>query len=505
MNELQRGDDGQPQRVDLLVCNACVITMNDANQILEDGAIAIERGRIVAVGDSRTIAARYRAGRVIDAKGAPVHPGFVECHMHASFQSFRGALPDQLSEADAFNTFESVFFNTVNDEEEYLAVVLASMEMIRNGTTCFLEAGTVLEPSAAARAAELVGIRAVIGDAFIWDQPQGMSQGMLEPGCEGCNAAARARPTLARAPQTRQEALASMGRELRRNRDPDALVTGHIAILGLGTASETLMMAAKERADAAGIVLNLHQSYSPADTEADRRRFGGKDPVVHLAEIGFVDRNIVFGHANHLTDAECDVILETGPSLAWAPAASMMWGHGGCIHGRHAELFRRGANIALGSDSANWSNDFDLWRQASLAVLSARDSHRDRSYLIAEDGLHMATRGGSRACGMDGQIGSIETGKRADIVIHTLNRPEMIPTTNMIRNLFYSSRSKSVHTVIVNGRIVLDGGVFAGIDEPEMLAHINEASLALISRMGKTIEPNRVRPAGLTWPSCPSE
>jgi cytosine/adenosine deaminase-related metal-dependent hydrolase len=174
----------------------------------------------------------------------------------------------------------------------------------------------------------------------------------------------------------------------------------------------------------------------------------------------------------------------------------MMWGHGGCIYGRHAELFRRGANIALGSDSANWSNDFDLWRQASLAVLSARDSHKDRSYLIAEDGLYMATRGGSKACGMDDQIGSIEAGKRADIVIHTLSRPEMIPTTNMIRNLFYSSRSKSVNTVIVNGKIVLEDGVFIGINEAETLADINDASLALISRMGKTIEPNQVqRPA----------
>ncbi len=485
--------DGQPRRVELIVRNGYVITMDDANRILEDGAIAIDRGRIVAVGDSQAIASTYKAGRVVDAKGAPVHPGFIECHMHASFQSFRGALPDQLAETDAFNSFESAFFNTVTDEEEYLAVVLAGMEMIRNGTTCFLEAGTVLAPAAAARAAELVGIRAVISDAFIWDQPQGMSQGMLESGCEGCNAAARARPTLVRAPQTRQEALANMGRELYRNRDPEALVTAHIAILGLGTASEALMLEAKQRADAAGVVLNLHQSYSPADTEADRRRFAGKDPLVHLAEIGFLDRNIVFGHANHLTDSECEVILEHGPSLAWAPAASMMWGHGGSIHGRHAELFRRGANICLGSDSANWSNDFDLWRQASLAVLSARDTHGDRGYLIAEDGIHMATRGGSKACGMDSQIGSIEAGKRADLVIHTLNRPEMIPATNMIRNLFYASRSKSVHTVIVNGRIVLADGVFTAIDEPEMLAHINAASLALIARMGKTIEPNRVR------------
>ncbi len=484
------------QRASLVIHNGYIITMDDDHRIIDDGAIAIEGSRIIEVGDSQALLGKYKAGRTIDAKRAPVHPGFIECHLHASFQTFRGALPDQLPESEAFNSFESAFYNTVNDEEEYLAVVLAAMEMIRNGTTCFLEAGTMLTPAMAAKGAEHVGIRAIIADSFIWDQPQGFAQGMIGQPCEGCSAAVQARPTLARAPQSRSEALASMGRELYRNGDPDALVTAHIAILGLGTASEELMMEAKRRADAAGVVLNLHQSYSPADTEADRQRFGGVDPLVHLARSGFLGPNVVFGHGNHLTDAECEAILEHGPSIAWAPAASMMWGHGSSLHGRHAELFRRGANIALGSDSANWSNDFDLWRQASIAVMSARDTHGDRGYLIAEDGIYMATRGGSKACGMDHQIGSIAPGKRADIVIHTMNRPEMIPATNMIRNLFYSSRSKSVHTVIVNGKVVLEAGSFAGINEAEMLAHINEASLALISRMGKTIEPNTVRRRG---------
>mgnify|MGYP000176128248 CR=1 FL=1 len=488
--------EGRPRPVALIVRHAYVITVDDAGTIFEDGAIAIDGGKIVAVGDDAAIAPLFQAARVIDAKGAPAHPGFVECHLHASFQVFRGALPDQLVETDAFNTFESVFFNTVNDEEEYLACLLASMEMIRNGTTCYLEAGTVLTPEMAARAAKDVGIRAVISDPFIWDQPQGMAQGMTEAhpaDCAGCAAAAKARPVLERAPKTGAEALALMGTELRRNADPDALVTGHVCILGLGTASESLMMAAKEKADAARVVLNLHQSYSPADTEADRQRFGGKDPLVHLAEVGFLGENVTFGHANHLTDAECDKVVEFGPSLAWAPAASMMWGHGGSIHGRHAELWRRGANIALGSDSANWSNDFDLFRQANLALLSARDAHHDRTFLVAEDGLRMATRAGARAAGLADRIGSIEVGKRADIVIHTLDRPEMIPTTNMIRNLFYASRSKSVDTVIVDGRVVLDGGRFTTVNESDMLRAINTASLALLSRMGKLpSEPNRI-------------
>src|SRR5262245_20382867 len=137
MNEPAR--DRRKEHVELLITNAYVITMDDESRIIDDGAIAIDKGWNVEVGDSGVLAGRYTAARTIDAKRAPVHPGFIECHMHASFQTFRGALPDQLPESDAFNTFESAFFNTVNDEEEYLAVLLASMEMIRNGTTCFLE------------------------------------------------------------------------------------------------------------------------------------------------------------------------------------------------------------------------------------------------------------------------------------------------------------------------------------------------------------------------------
>ena len=372
-------------------------------------------------------------------------------------------------------------------------MLLASIEMVRNGTTCFMEAGTVLTPEMAARAAKQVGIRAVLGDAFIWDQPQGFAQGKTEAsdGCATCAAQARLHTVLRRAPQNRAEALATLGRQLERNADPDALVTGHVAVLGLGTASEDLMMEAKACADAAGVTLNIHQSYSPADTEADRQRFG-KDPLVHLFETGFLDRNVTFGHANHLTDAECEALLERGTSIAWAPAASMMWGHGSSVHGRHGELWRRGANIALGSDSPNWSNDFDLWRQASIAVLTARDVHMDRTYLTAEDGLHMATRAGARAVGLETQIGSLEPGKRADIVIHTLDRPEMVPSTNMIRNLFYSSRSKSVYTVIIDGRVVLEEGVFVDLDERAIFAEVRKASQALLARMGHTVEPNRI-------------
>ncbi|MBF6604981.1 MAG: amidohydrolase family protein [Chloroflexi bacterium] len=477
------------QTADLLIRHAHVITMDDSGRIIPDGALAITGRRLVAIDDDRIVAERYHAVRTIDARGAPVHPGLIETHLHASYQTMRGFMADHVVEDDLFDpsAIDRVFYNQVTDEEEYLGVVLSCLEMIRNGTTCFMEAGTVLEPSAAAEAAELVGIRALISDACLQDDPLGIAQGNRIPGSPDDIAPG----LIDRAPRNLDEALQRMGQELRRNADPDALVRGHIALLGLGTATGALIVEAKRQADAAGVVLNMHHAYSPADTEADRVRYG-KDPLLHFAEIGILDRNLTLSHANYLTDAECDVLVGSGANLAWAPAGSMMWGHGGTIHGRHAELWRRGVNVALGSDSANWSNDFDLFRQANLALLTARDVHQDRTYLLAEDVLWMATRGGARAVGLDDRIGSLEVGKRADLVIHTLDRPEMIPALDLVRNLIYSSRSKSIRTVIVDGRVILEDGIFAGLDEPRLLARIDEAAKAMLRRMGQPVERNRV-------------
>lgn len=474
-----------PQEADLIVRNGYILTMDAQRRVIPGGSVAIRGRIIVGVASDADIARDFVATSTIDAGGAPVHPGLVECHMHASFQTYRGVIPDHIPEDEVFDAIERVFYNCVTDEEEYLAVALACLEMIRNGTTCFLEAGTILTPDAGAQAAELVGIRAVLGDPFIWDNPTGLAQGNETPG----DGPIRVKGAIHRAPRDRREALAALGRVLRRNDDPDALVTGHVALLGLGTATEELLLEAKQLADAAGVVLNMHHAYSPADTAADRVKYG-RDPLLHLAEVGVLGRNVTLGHCNYVTDDEALVLIETGASIAWAPAASMMWGHGGTIHGRHAELWRRGANIALGSDSANWSNDFDLFRQANLAILTARESHEDRTYLLAEDGLEMATLAGARACGLEDRIGSLEVGKRADLVVHTLQRPELLPLTDMVRNLMYSARSKSVDTVIVDGAVVLAGGHFVGLDEGEILDRVIQASRNLLGRMDHTVAPN---------------
>jgi 5-methylthioadenosine/S-adenosylhomocysteine deaminase len=471
---------------DLLIRHGYVITMDDEGTVFDDGAVAVRGRDIVAVGDDAAIAQAFEAQRTIDAGGAPVHPGLVECHLHGTFQTYRGAVNGFIPEDEFFDAFELAFYNNVEPAEEYLAVVLSAMEMVRNGTTCFMEAGTVLEPDVAADGATLVGIRALIGDPFIWDRPTALAMG--KGSAEG--GPMREKGRILHSSADPAESRSRLGHQLRRNDDPDALVRGHVAVLGLGTASEDLLLEAKRVADEAGTVVNLHHAYSPADTAADRLRYG-RDPLVHLADIGFLDHNVTMAHANHLTDTECDLIVETRASVAWAPAASMMWGHDGSFRGRHAELHRRGATVGLGSDSANWSNSFDIFRQANLALLTARASHGDPTYLLAHDVMRMATRSGAEAVGLASRIGALTAGRRADIVIHALDVPELNPRTNLLRNLMYASGSKSVRSVVIDGAVVLEDGRFTNFDASDMLARINEGSRGLLARMGVTIEQDR--------------
>jgi cytosine/adenosine deaminase-related metal-dependent hydrolase len=462
------------QPIDLAIIHGYVVTMDDDRRVWGDGAVAISGRDIVAVGPTAEILARFAPARTLDAAGGVVHPGFVECHTHVTYHLARGMFGDTVSYAEVGATTELAFVNAIDDEAEYASTLLACLEMAGNGTTCFIEAGTAYSPASVAEAAEAFGMRGLVADPFLWDA-------LETPG--GYNAY-----RLDRAPASTERALRLLGTELRRNRDPDALVGGHIAIAGMGTATDELERAAKAAADAGGTVLNQHQSYYRVDTETDDQRHG-KHALLHLEELGLLDRNCLFAHMNVIRDDEVEPVVRSGLSIAWCPAGSMLWGVGGTFRGRHAELYNRGVNIALGSDSANWSNRFDLGLQGYLAVLSARETTGTRTVLTAEDALAMATINGARAVGLGHRIGSLEVGKRADLVIRANDVAEAFPLTDPIAQLVYSAGSKSVHTVLIDGRPVIEARMPVRVDRRDVFAGLQTSVRRIFDRMGFRYEP----------------
>jgi 5-methylthioadenosine/S-adenosylhomocysteine deaminase len=451
-----------PTPCDLLVRNGCVITMDGERRIFDTGAIAIRDSRILEVGPD-DLAARFRPIEVIDAGGGIVHPGLVECHMHISFHLWRWAYPDV--EWGSYIGYIQDYYERLTPEDEELASTVACLELARNGTTCYMDAGSVFEPDVAAAATHLVGIRGLLGDPFVMD------------------VVAPHRRRLERIPANPRRAFTVLGEQLRRNRDSDALVRGHVALLGLGSASDELEKAAKELADRHGVIFNQHQSWHPSDVAADDALRGG--PVlVHFAHAGVLGPNCTWSHVNFLRDGEFQAVVDSGMSVCWCPSASMILGVGATQRAHHAEMLHRGVNVCLGSDSAASSGSYDVFEQAVLAMFTARDKLRDLS-LSAERALTMATINGARAVGMEDEIGSLESGKRADLVIHRSDIPEALPGVDPVRTAVMSTRSKGIHTVIVNGTPVVRGGRSVRVDEAAVFARLRHEARRLLHDIGR--------------------
>ena len=461
---ITRTSERQAESCDLLIVNGYVISMDSERTIYPRGAIAISGRNIVAVGDEADVTARFRVTRTLDAQGGPVHPGFVDCHVHLMLTA-RGAFPDTLPfERSTF--FYTQWRNALDPEEEYEACLLSCLELINNGVTCFMEAGTVLEPDVAAAAAEAVGIRGLLGDPYLWDV-EGLSK----------------EASIKRAPVNRARALKLLGGQLKRNTNPHTLVRGYVALNGDGTASDELMKAAKECADRAGVVLSQHQSFSLSDVQVDDKRFG-EHAFVHFDRIGVLGKNCTFTHVNVLREDEVPRVVGSGMSITWCPSSCMVWGIGGTFRGRHAELHRGGTTIALGSDSANSCGRFDPSFQACLAVLTAKEKSRNRHMLTFEDGLEMATVAGARAAGLADMMGSLEPGKRADIVIRSVVLPEAQPGLDAVQSLIFSAGSKSVDTVLVDGQIVLKDGRSTRMDEDAAYCRARLSARRLLDKIG---------------------
>jgi cytosine/adenosine deaminase-related metal-dependent hydrolase len=442
-----------------------VLTLDRQRRIIQDGAILVEGGRIARVGKAAELE-HARADRVIDGRHLLITPGFFNGHMHISYaHPVRGIFPDEQASplVHVFNLQAAM-----TEEEEYHATLLGLVELVRNGTVCFLDPGSTKFPDACLQAYEDAGIRVVLGEA-VTDQEAPWKL----PRYPAAEAVARTTSFLTKWNGRLQGRIRAW-----------AMPFSH------ETCSPGLLQALKRVADEHRTGLTLHHN-SGTKARQDSVARHGYSPTAYLESIGVMGPNVLLAHCLGLDEAELDSIARTATAVAMCPVTAAKGGRGVPEHGRMPELLARGVKIALGCDSPNNSNHLDIVRTMNMAAIQYKDARQDTRQVPAEAALEMATRHAAEAMGQGDELGSIEVGKKADLVAFDTLRPEWQALWNPVNNLVYNADGRSVHTVVIDGRVVVDAYRQTFVDEPRLFARVQEIGERLQARTGVTFPRSR--------------
>lgn len=452
-------------KCDAVIRNGLIVTMNSERRIYRSGAVAVLGGRIVGVGTDAAIGEQFEAGETINAEGGMVHPGFIDAHNHVVHTSCRG-VGDVRSHNPSSANF-ATWKAGVTDEDEAVATEMASLEMLRAGFTMFIEPGSLFSSEAGAEAVCRVGIRALFAPLYLWDRQECFDAvpSLMSPSLED------------RAPIDHERAMAQIGSELHRNKDPEALVRGFVFVYGAGTASPELLQAAHASARDNNVPFQLHAGFVPGEGPI-YRAINGISHIVHLGELGVLDENTVIVHANVVDEEEEAAIRESGCKIVWCPAAFFALGFGGSANFKMAERYRSGTRVALGTDGAVGCTPGHVM----LAGYFASQTYSDPVSPGAL--LEMQTINAAAAAGMEAEVGSLEVGKRADIVVRSVGVAEAYPSNNPIHLLALTMGAGSVDTVLVNGEVVFVGGHSTRVDEEEVYRKVSESVAARAGRLG---------------------
>jgi cytosine/adenosine deaminase-related metal-dependent hydrolase len=447
---------------DTLIVNTLVVTMDDSRRVISDGAVAIRDDLIVAVGKTADLTAQWHSDTVIAGERFVVTPGLINTHVHITGEPLtRGFVPDDTPVLE--NVFEwlTPIHTYYTEEDEHISAQLAALEMLKSGTTAFLEAGTIRFIDPVVEALSEIGIRARVGP-WAWDlvpEPEVLRMSTAQ-------AIARLNDTMDR--------YASVA---------DGRIQAWPIIIGHTCCSDELWRAAKGLSVECGTGFSFHMSPAAMDPEGFLASYGQR-PMVHLDKLGVLGENVILTHAVHVDDDEVALLARTGTSVSHCPTTALKVSYGVTQIGKFPEMVAAGVNVAIGTDGNNASNYHDLMRATYLVAGLFKDARRDATIFPAEDAFAMATRNGARGLQAEHEIGSIEAGKKADLVLHDTNRPEWRPLHNVANQLVWSADGRGVHTVFVDGRRVVDNYRCTTIDEEDLLRRAQTAGEGIVARSG---------------------
>jgi 5-methylthioadenosine/S-adenosylhomocysteine deaminase len=425
------------RQASLIVTGGDVVTMDGSRRILSPGAVAVDGTTIVAVDTPEAIARAFAAAETIDAAGHVVLPGLINTHTHAPMVMYRG-LADDLALMDWLNKY--IFpaeAKTVSPEMVRIGTRLAALEMIESGTTTFADMYYFEEEIA--RAVKAAGLRGVLGETII--------------GFPVADAKTPA-DSLARA-----EAFI-------REFQHDDLITPAPAPHSPYTVDEPTLRAIRALADRYHVPILTHL----AETEDEVRIIEERHkltPAAWLESIGFLGPNVLAAHGVWLTDADIAILARTGTAVSHNPESNMKLASGTAPV---TKLRGAGVPVGLGTDGAASNNDLDMFEAMRQAAFLHKLVSKDPQAVPAAAALEMATRDGAKALGLQSTIGSLEVGKRADLIVVAMNGARQTPMYNPVSHLVYVAHGDDVRSTVVNGRVLMRDRRVRTLDERVVLA-----------------------------------
>ncbi|MBT8082845.1 MAG: amidohydrolase [Gammaproteobacteria bacterium] len=428
-------DDG---RIDLLVRGDFIVTMNASQDIIEDGAIAIDDGVMLAVGPAADIESRYEAREVLDGGRRVVMPGLVNGHSHAAMTLLRGVADDLALMDWLQNYIFPAEVEFVDAEFVRIGTELACWEMIRGGTTTFVD--MYYYPDTIAEVVERCGMRALIS-ATVIDQ--------RSPDAESAD-----------------DSLAKGNGFIERWLDRNPRITPIFGPHANYTLNAEQLVATRAAAMKYGVPISIHVSESPFELQYAQDTYGTTS-ILMYESIGFFDGPTIAAHVVWPTEEEIPILAERKVGVIHNPTSNMKIASG---IAPITDMLAAGVRVGLGTDGAASNNDLDMWEEMRLAALLQKVDRMDPEALPATEVLSMATSGGATAIGLGDSIGSLEPGKRADLIQVGFKDVHHIPTYDVISHLVYVSDEQDVASVVVDGRVLMKEREMLTIDTQRVAA-----------------------------------
>jgi 5-methylthioadenosine/S-adenosylhomocysteine deaminase len=447
------GQSGKRQ-ADLIIAGGTIVTMDATRRIIDNGAIAVTDGRIVAVGPRAEIEKSYQPRETIDAKDRVIIPGLINGHTHIPMTLFRG-LADDLDLQDWLTKY--IFpAEAKNVSEEFVRVGtrLGLAEMIRGGTTTYCDM-YYFEDAIAEETAK-AGVRGVLGETVI-DFPVADNK-------------------------TNAEAMAYVEKFVKRWQGNNLIVPA-IAPHAPYTVSEEHLRAAKAFSDRTGAPIVTHISETKREVD-DSLKAKHDRPIDYLDSIGFLNNRVIAAHVVWPSDGEIELLKKLGVGVVHNPQSNMKLAAGVAPV---PKMLVAGVKLGLGTDGAASNNDLNMWEEMDTAAKLHKVFSGDPKVISAQEAFEMATIHGAAAVHLEKEIGSLEVGKRADVVLVEQNSLNQTPLYNLYSDLVYATKASDVVSVIINGRLVMRDRNLLTLDE----AAIKDSARTYRDRVMKSlVSPN---------------